>query len=343
MHMKKDRADVVLVVGSGIHKFSNGASISPLSDWWYLLEHVAAESGAEIQYGHSPSIAWEQLLFDIVKKNVGGNNQKVSLIERGVRRTTSKIIRKCAEDVKFERPPAVIVSNAVGEIISLNFEASWYPAKILGQGEQLRSTEKLLRPLVTNTAESLRLHSHLKTDDSGQRRIWFPNGHWALPKSLRMGYRDFGLQPTSLAQAFKAFKVWETWVLGRKNIGSDGRPKTHAHWVALLDAWDSLNSASKYSSARTWVTAFMLRTPIFVGTGLSADEQGLWWLLCQRARNVARLNNIAPPMILKNINSEDASRVVTFMSRPFGLEVIWCRDWEDGWNRLEAKISMGGI
>ncbi len=88
----------------------------------------------------------------------------------------------------------------------------------------------------------------------------------------------------------------------------------------------------------TWVAEFLYR-PVFIGgLGLSQDESGLWWLITQRARNLALIDpvNRPPIYILKNVKDAD---IDFWRHKPMGVIPIECHDWNEGWDKMLEMAS----
>ena len=89
----------------------------------------------------------------------------------------------------------------------------------------------------------------------------------------------------------------------------------------------------------TWVAEFLYRPLVFAGVGLTDQESGLWWLLAQRARNLARVRipasgSVRILMRRANGGRGDSDREAFWATRPFGIEPVYCDDWDEGWDRI---------
>lgn len=86
----------------------------------------------------------------------------------------------------------------------------------------------------------------------------------------------------------------------------------------------------------SWVAEVLYRPLYFAGLGLSESESGLWWLLVQRARLLAKLDRNRRPRAFILLNrQQDKDRHAFWRSEPCGIEPLWCDDWDAGWRDLE--------
>jgi len=92
-----------------------------------------------------------------------------------------------------------------------------------------------------------------------------------------------------------------------------------------------------------WVTPFMLRPLLILGVGLSSEEQGLWWILGQRARNLAKVSNKPPVRILLNMDLMERTERHFWAAEPLGIRPLWCTDWTEGWEHACELIERGNL
>jgi hypothetical protein len=76
-----------------------------------------------------------------------------------------------------------------------------------------------------------------------------------------------------------------------------------------------------------------------MGVGLSQQEQGIWWLLNQRARNLARVPSAKSSVtILLNSELLSSDERRFWNSEPLGIKPFWCKDWSLGWDSMSELI-----
>jgi hypothetical protein len=333
----------VLVVGSGVHhRVKDKQDPGLLASWDLLLDAVARKE--KIPLGNRmlpPSARWEEILLGKVKQDLSRKERvgPVSKKEVSLRNVAEKILKEQLKHHAIDEKKASIFNQgSISDVISLNFESSWL-------GEAGRKIELVAPSEIPEWMEGAakieisRLYSRARIENGP--RIWFPNGHISQKNSIRLGYRDFGLQANTLRLAFENFKIWERKILGYKSSQAEVVPKDEKAYKTVLDAYLSIErKRSKVSiTADHWVTAFMLLEPIFLGVGMSPDEQGLWWLLHQRARNLARVPTARPPRILKVCPPCIEAEYGRFLTGNPVLEPIWCRSWEEGWAAVEEILA----
>jgi hypothetical protein len=336
----------LVVLGTGFHKWVTHNHRSPLTDWALLVEETKrrlnpATSRQEHPSGVNNAIAWEQMLLDAVRERAGlltgkvapevmGSSQPIHKIENEARKIVTKVI-KGAADIYDEvaDPSRRRFFEEIGpvDVISLNFESSW--AGAVKPGNWLGGLNTSTVSARFKSAAHRRLY-YFETFTAG--RIWYPNGCLARPETLRLGLRDFGLQADELRAAFDRFKKWES----EFRLEQRREPVTNAEFSTVLQALERLEQGP----AANWVTHFMLRPVFILGAGLSEEEQGLWWLITQRARNQARVRASTKITILRNsVEERENGRDEFWRSCPLDIEPVWCRDWSDGWRRVGKLLK----
>ena len=314
----------LLVVGTGVNKWLLPVTYhGPLTDWSKLLAGVAEKVGVEVncELTVPPTVVWEEILLEMVRKNKAPTATKA---ERNARIIAKKILEqdsmaaRAHSDIQCE-----ILNWPVSDIVCLNFEAFWIPKK-----ETWHRNGGPKKNFLGANIEVERLYRRITIHD---KQIWFPNGNIQRADSLRLGLRDFGFQASALKYAFDEFKSWEKKIVG-------GDLKKRGAYLKLLHSL--AKSPDAIPEADNWVRPFMLRPVIFCGVGLSESEQGLWWLLAQRARNFARLSNSPKVYILQNEQCISKARWQKWNAKPLGIEPIWCRDWCKGWASIKEKTDL---
>lgn len=352
-----------LVLGSGFHRhvFGDGgpSSVRPLYDWHQLASDVSsAMQVAEPSKTMSPVQRWETLLLRAARegfRDLKGHwhaptTSPAHVIEAMARRHVVGVINKASENYPLSARGRIPLLPQWGAVISLNFDVAWLGAA--GQRAcRARDGTAVAQSLAAHitSRERQRLCERIDVDDSSEdgfstgaqrQRVWFPNGKVNEPKSIRMGLHDYGAAPFAIQNAFALLKQWE-----RTNLGTDAGAGPDENFAAIAQALEhpGHQGADKPDTSPmplplTWVADFLYRPLYFAGVGLSDQESGLWWLLAQRARNLAKVGQAAKAYILVDAASD---RMKFWQSRPFGVEAIACGDWDEGWEKvvMEAKMS----
>jgi hypothetical protein len=326
----------VLIIGSGFHRHvfaSGGASPSSkrssLYHWEALIDAVADNMQvARPDRSLKPVLRWEALL-DIGAKDgyatSGGlwrspGSLATYRIEIDARRHVASVLSKAAEDYPGSRRARIPAQSKWASVISLNFDAAWYPRKPdLKHAKNIDGRKDVLSP------EIPRLFTSIAPVD-GVPRVWFPNGSTMAPLTIRMGLRDYGTASAGIYMCFKQLKQWERQTFAEGELRSrEGFEK-----IAEILLRDEARSAPGEGPPRSWVTDFIYRPLVFAGVGLSEQEAGLWWLLRQKARNVARVSWASSQVqVLTNVNRTEFGA-----ANPFGITQCLCSNWDEGWERI---------
>lgn len=348
-----------LVMGSGFHRWVKGDRVirdndSPLSNWHVLIESVAelmAVSAPSVDF--PPTLRWEKLLENAVNdgfKPVGATETILpfALQSHEVELHAKRAVAKILTDEYFQYPghsarAKFPFRDMFGAVISLNFDHSWMDRfdRVLSP---LPGSDSSNRSENVSGTENSRLKAYVLTKgprrkDASDLCVWFPNGHVEWPESIRMGLYDYGTQAHALKQAFGHIKSFE-----RQH--HDAESASAEKWDAYFDrlAQEFARSIDDQDSrVANWVSHFLYRPLYFAGVGLSEQETGLWWLLAQRARNIARIVRSRRPETVILVNAQDPRR--SFWSkRPFGIEPMFCDDWDIGWEMLgdRCERSLAG-
>jgi hypothetical protein len=342
-----------LIIGSGFHRHVFGdtehSASRPLYDWQFLVGQVAATMQVAIpDKVMSPVQRWDTLVLRAAKEGFRDHagvwraplSCQTHFIEKDARRCATAVLNEAAAHYPESSRAQIPLHNFWGAVISLNFDAAWLP-------QCARIKEQARNPIGLPTSridqrENLRLTKSVLisgVDGGAHRRVWFPNGTCAAPETIRMGLHDYGAAANAIQVAVAHLKRWE-----RVNGVSGKSPDMQlaACSVALRHASEGVNDLSEAMGdlplPLTWVADFLYRPLVFAGVGMSDQESGLWWLLAQRARNLARTGAPSNAFILVDINDRPAF----WRSKPFGLEPVACSNWDEGWRRLVLKAEDAG-
>ena len=325
-----------LVLGSGFHRFVLGDTTSyrhrtPLVSWSALLDQVAEQLEVPVpaQSLTSP-MRWEEILLSRSR-----HDQKTppSKAEQDARKAVATIMSGAAKDYPDNERSRIPKDPVWGAVVSLNFDMAWMQAAeaieltVLSlQGDDYLSR---IKPPIERSRLSMSVP--VMTDEEAvSSRVWFPNGAYFRPATLRMGLRDYGFKAAALDKAFGIIKGWE-----RRGTQRHDSPSEKFEAVCrLLESKETIDQ----SPPLTWVTHFLYRPLVFLGVGLSPDEQGLWWLLSQRARNTRLVNRTDRAKAHILLRSDDERRSM-WEQRPFGLEPYFCTSWQYGWEEMMEKVE----
>ena len=353
-----------LVLGTGFHQWVLGESMrqdfKALHSWPTLLLQVAKALGVALDSRQDHlSLLWEQLLTTAVHDGLKPDGQPTLApnahpplaahqVERLAKQAAAEVLQPLQGSYPVNSQQAQFPLDAAwGAVVSLNFDAHWWQASpSVSSGNSATRLHwghpngGLANPLPPTTPvtghagipgeELLRLNNHVVLQTNPTKRLWFPNGYLGRPRSLRLGLREFGFQPVAIHQAFNAVKAFERQA---------GRFEIRQPWVhAVLDGntpQQPLPDGAPIHLPLTWVTEMLYRPVCFAGVGLSESEAGLWWLMAQRARNLANVPLAQRPRACILLDAKDP-RLPFWHTHPCGIEPIVCSDWNDGWAQVQA-------
>lgn len=335
----------VVIIGSGFHRWiRGGVADDPLSSWSTLLREIAREVRVAVpsQLGLTMTLAWEQLLLRMVREGYRRPldkspwaepwSQRVSQAESDARRAAETVLNRAHSQKIYEWGRARQFRQLpVTDVVSLNFDLTWIDQEPVAFHSPNLATPKEGSTRLPN-AEIERLYSRITILEN--KNVWFPNGtvHRHGPE-IRLGLRDFGLQMNALRHGFQHFKAWEYRITKSKTE----RMSTSTYLTML----EKLSGGTEggLRNADHWVTRFMLKPVYILGAGLSQEEQGLWWLLVQRARNLARVDGVSPARILLNASTKTREERLQWNRHAPIIEPIWCDDFDHGWQNVFRRIQ----
>ncbi len=333
-----------LVLGTGFHSWVLGARAqkSPMGSWHVLLDEVARMMGVSWSpgCGENPIFLWEKILHIAAQDGYFRKVKQVPCWAEAGRRKAYQI------ELDAKAAVAVILNSSIadypncsvrsllpmreqwGAVLSLNFEAAWL------QGAQKTYTDAVSTEALHGLQKAERKRLSVFKLANG-KRIWFPNGMVDDSATLRLGLRDFGLQPSEIRFGFNLLKQFE-----RNNFPKKVNTTAAVDWSvsgAMIEDYLDHNNQSP-NPPLTWVADFIYRPLIFAGVALSQEELGLWWLLNQRQRNFAHLNYKDIPSAYVLIQQNDP-RISFWQSHPFGVKPLVCSNWDQGWKMVEELIE----
>jgi hypothetical protein len=331
------------MVGAGLHRQLGFPPDSPLVSWHNLLTSAARrlrlDDWRPTQTNYP--LAWEELVLAATKAPCRNGSSRLSKsgkdrgwdaagAESAVRKTIEGVLRDYEN--RYRKAPSAGGGRSVLDAIDRLIEAG--PLHIIdfnfdGVLPKLLSVDLSAGPMkhpagVAGLAPTV--GQLVRADDlellyarfavrPGKAWLWKPHGHRAASNGIRMGLRDYGLQPALLRVAFDRYKCVEReWKLG----SGDGRKK-------ILRKVRELDSGSVLSDpADTWVTRVIALECDVIGLSLSEGEWGLHWLFTQRARNYARKGELPSAHLFSELSA----------GLPFGFSQSGFSSWTAAWNGI---------
>lgn len=344
-----------LTLGTGFHRWVIGdhAAMSPIGNWMILLERIASRMRISWHNDQesNPVFVWEKLMHTaardgyqmengVEQKWIDAGTRAIHKIEHDAKKVAAGvIIEECSGYPHKSMRSRYPLSEYWGAVISLNFETSWFD----GEATFFDEVTEHQRLSMLHSAERRRLAAYLKVND---KRVWFPNGWVDEPETLRLGLRDFGLQPSEIRIGCDLLKAFESSAFCKTSAGHPDVvwKRNEEHKATYLEPnKNALPLGEPDLQAEfplTWVSDFIYRPLFFAGVGLTQEELGLWWLLNQRQRNYARIDSYKIPPVYVLVHQSDP-RLSFWQTQPFGIKPLICAGWDHGWEMvLETAEKM---
>jgi hypothetical protein len=329
---QQDRLTPVVVLGTGFnrqllptmdHKSDDDHQLlKPLVDWQALLRETAMRSGALAAHNpylcERPTLFWDELVRCQVALQSGASSpQAASRTELQLKKEAAGIL---AETVQHARQDSLLKTGlweefwaaAPTDIVSLNFDTL-----VLGN----------LKATVRSPGKDEKAPYLLEADS---KRVWYPHGCIKRPQTIRLGLRDYGFAPENWTDLINDFKGHQRELgnAGGRTSTKRNHSRSRSHHVMVRRLLDN-----KLSRDQAYIGRLLLAPLIFFGAGLSRDEWGWWWLLNQRARNLARVqeSDRPPTVIIKSSRDPEAA---FWASSPAGVRTLFVDDWQSGWQVL---------
>lgn len=322
-------APLVPVIGSGLHLWAGLSKQSPVADWNELLRKVSQRLKLDDfsleALKDFPTLAWD-LMMVAAAQSSGKAAHRVEtvarkLVRQVIEKNTSDWITPAIQDRyrNFAQLPW-------RHVISLNFDALWVE---YGLGVSVELLSRLSMSSKQRTALRYRV---AVGDNTHPMTVWYPHGMLDVPASICLGLRDYGgLLPQANA-AFVHYKAWERQQLS-ENLALHGL--SPQEWRPVREKLQSLLAGDTPDPSVSLVSLMLTHPLIFLGCGLSPSEWGLWWLLNQRQRNLARVEYCEHSVFSLRCSKD---RNEFWDSHPAGVIPLWCDDWDAGWQRMGEMV-----
>lgn len=367
------------VFGDGADRGSRAC----LVDWNTLISNTARKMQVAVpSLAQSPVLRWESMIIRAARdgyrdyagtwKTAGeekdfapggrlAGSSRVDatyLIEEDAKKVAACLLQEAGAHYPHSSRAMMPASDRWGCVISLNFDTAWRPNVEHTDFQPCVSSKGPGSPQGSRSVKIRRMSWSVGQGKKEERpacsRLWFPNGTVLDPATIRMGLRDYGGAPNAIQEAFDSLKAWE-----RKHeltsIPVDQAFKIISRTLTQLsntcphplldEIFGHHDTEVEPFFPLTWVAEFLYRPLVFAGVGLSDQESGLWWLLAQRARNLARVTdptNASVRILMRRSPHGKGypARDSFWATRPFGIEPVYCDDWDEGWERIVGMTEM---
>ena len=297
---------------------SQQRKLNPLLNWSSLLNEVALRHSLRDSFNPDlakciPTLQWDEM----VRIFSAQSPEKMACheAEDKLKKTVIEILKDAQHEAQehglLDTHKLEVLLDVSGDhLVSLNFDSL-----LLGVNKS--------KPVIPDKQNHL---LHFKQND---KTFWFPHGSIEKKESIRLGLRQYGFMPNSWDEYFRNFKAFE------RGFTDDNRSSlTPEQFNSLAQ---SLANGEEVPG-KLLVGHLLLAPLIFFGVGLSDAEWGWWWLLNQRARNLAKIDrNLRPPTII--VIEKDDPRRGFWSLCPAGVSPIYVDDWDMGWEMLLEWLS----
>jgi hypothetical protein len=339
--LKSGQRRVIPVVGSGFNLQASRKS----SDWVALLIEIGrtlglSESDMEVTQLKrvSTTAVWE----DFISKVATRKNQAASAVESALKRVVQTSLTTFEAQHKTLPFYKAFLDLGFRDIVSLNFDRT---LSLQEKGKVVSSSLKRDDPRLSQFANYARyvvtLFRRTELANVHKTRVWYPHGDTKNRDTIKLGIREYGIYIKSLEQAANLCLEEEISFLisHQYNYYYDPSIFNMHDYQYYRGLWsEEIRSHPELN----WVW-LLLNTPVvFLGCGLSWDEWPLWWLLHQRARNIARLpiEEREPVFVFWNVESEENKPMTEWLlRRPVDAVLLPCGNWSDGWNKIMEVLS----
>lgn len=340
-----------LLIGTGFHYYVSGnvesyEKLAPLVSWNSLINAVGRKAGLALPSYHLPPVyRWEGVVHQAGTEGFNGINDEFYAtgtigsdeVQLHLKQLAADVIKKAGSYSPTKR--AMFPNDELwGSVISLNYDQAWINSPLA----QLQGAVPDLYELPDE--EKQRLTAFVLYNG---KRIWFPNGTISDPASIRIGLSDYGTKAYGIARMLNIISDFES-----KHLPApENEPRTHVRNSVLVNALDNFeqNSLIQFTDVElskefpvSWVAEALYRPLAIVGCGLSDSETGLWHLLRERQRYQAKLP-LSQQKPVRILLSQADSRSDFWQARPFGIEPVFCSDWDEGWDRLRVSFDESRV
>ncbi len=218
---------------------------------------------------------WETILRIIAVNTRGYMPYRT---EHDLQKKVQQILNEYEEECKEYDLYKLIVDSGFQDIISLNFDRC---IALAGATKSVIS----LNQEKSKDGVTLYRHSHIKTPHH-HTRVWYPHGDTKRLDTIKLGIRKYGVY-INWIESMRGTYMSRWYEEDQKYCNSYGGDWIPPHeWDRVVRTWNTPAS---------WVNIFKSAPLLFIGCSLLPDEWPLWYLLNQRARQTAFLDQEGSP------------------------------------------------
>ena len=294
--------------------------MAPLKSWAELLRAVAhRENMPDVCNPFlegRPTLLWEEMIRQKVDSK-SSSKKAAYAIESSLRTSVAKVLKESSVEARShidQQKLKELKKNVGSHLVSLNFDHLLI--------------SKATRPILFNNKDGGK--DRLTCTVEEEATIWHPHGSVTRPQSICLGLRGYGLLPEEWSQRFIRFRSLRSRRSRELGETDSARRRLHAERIERITSLISTDPDS-------FIGRVLLAPLIFFGVGLGESEWGWWWILNQRARNLARVPALArPPTVIVRQSSDP--NAAFWASRPVGLTPLFVPDWGAGWEVMNQWL-----
>lgn len=277
--LAKNPEYVVPIIGSGVNMqaaFMEGDK--ERLDWEKLIADIVKECGVTdpklLDLPASFIRKWETVLR-VFAVNTKGYMPYIA--ENTLQKKVQEILKKFEERSKDYSLYKKILDGGFKDIISLNFDRC---LSLAGNAKAIKSFSE------EKSKDAMPLYRHSIIKNTQKTRIWYPHGDTKRFDTIKLGIRKYGM--------------YINWVESLRGTYMSKWQEQNEKYCQLIrrswippTTWDKL--VRSWDEPVSWVNVFKSAPLLFIGCSLLNDEWPLWYLLNQRARQTAFLDQRGSP------------------------------------------------
>ncbi|WP_430411728.1 SIR2 family protein [Kordia sp.] len=270
---------VVPIIGSGVNMQAASMEGSKEQlDWEKLISDIVKECGVTdpklLELPESFIRKWETVLRVYAINTKGYMPYKA---EHTLQKKVQEILNNFEERSKDYSLYKKILDSGFKDIISLNFDRC---LSLAGNSNTIKSFPD------EKSKDAMPLYRHSIIKNAQKTRIWYPHGDTKRFDTIKLGIRKYGMYINWVENLRGTYmEKWyeEDTLYCRYNRRS---------WIPPTE-WDKI--VRTWTTPASWVNVFKSAPLLFIGCSLLNDEWPLWYLLNQRARQTAFLDQKGSP------------------------------------------------
>ena len=315
--LENDITNVVPIIGSGFNmQASKLEGETQMLNWDTLIKEIIAEFGIEANDLPTSFIRKWETVLRIVAVNTRG--YRPYLTERDLQKKVQQILNDFENNSKDYALYKKLLDVGFKDIISLNFDRS------LSLAGGIKSIKSLADE---KSKDGVTLYRHSQLSNESNTRIWYPHGDTKRLDTIKLGVRKYGVYINWIESMRGSYM--NRWYEEDKIYCS----YNYRDWIPP-EEWDKI--VRTWTEPSSWVNIFKSAPLLFIGCSLLPDEWPLWYLLNQRARQTAFLDQKGSPDNRPEtiVLSAGSNRPMHLSNEPEYIKNIHFKSYDAMWETL---------